>query len=131
MPAEVTIQAIELFVGLVTAAGLLGVVVHRLRIPYSVALVVLGLIAGVVLPIDVEASPEVVLLVLVPGLVFEASLRIDIDEFRRTFLGVALLAAPGVLVSAAIVAAVLFMATGLPAELGFVVGAMVAATDPV
>jgi len=66
-----------------------------------------------------------------PGLVFEAALRIDIDDFRRTFGGVVLLAAPGVLVSAAIVAAVLAVATGLPLELGFVVGAMVAATDPV
>ena len=47
------------------------------------------------------------------------------------FGGVALLAAPGVLVSAAVVAAVLYVATGLPLELGFVVGAMVAATDPV
>jgi CPA1 family monovalent cation:H+ antiporter len=42
-----------------------------------------------------------------------------------------LLAAPGVLISAAIVALVLNVATGLPLELGMVVGAMVAATDPV
>jgi CPA1 family monovalent cation:H+ antiporter len=42
-----------------------------------------------------------------------------------------LLAAPGVLISAAIVAVVLNLATGLPLQLGMVVGAMVAATDPV
>ena len=131
MTPEVTIQAIEAFVGLVTAAGLVGLVVRRLAIPYTVALVVLGLVAGVLLPFDVEVSPEVVLLVLLPGLVFEASLRIDVDDFRRMFLGVTLLAAPGVLVSAAIVAGVLYLAMGLPPELGFVVGAMVAATDPV
>jgi monovalent cation:H+ antiporter, CPA1 family len=106
---ETTIQAIELFVGLVTAAGLVGVVMHRLRIPipYTVALVVLGLVAGALLPLDLQVSPEIVLLVLLPGLVFEAALRIDVDDFRRTFGGVVLLAAP------------------------FVVGAMVAATDPV
>ena len=133
MTAETTTLAIELFVGLVAAAGLVGWLIHRLAlpIPYTVALVVLGIVAGVVLPVDVEVSPEIVLLVLLPGLVFEAALRIDIDDFRRTFGGVVLLAAPGVLVSAAIVAAVLAVATGLPLELGFVVGAMVAATDPV
>jgi CPA1 family monovalent cation:H+ antiporter len=133
MTAETTTLAIELFVGLVAAAGLVGWIIHRLAlpIPYTVALVVLGVVAGVVLPVDVEVSPEIVLLVLLPGLVFEAALRIDIDDFRRTFGGVVLLAAPGVLVSAAIVAAVLAVATGLPLELGFVVGAMVAATDPV
>jgi len=133
MNAETTIQAIELFVGLVGVAGIVGWLLHRLAlpIPYTVALVVLGIVAGVVLPVDVAVSPDIVLLVLLPGLVFEAALRIDIDDFRRTFGGVVLLAAPGVLVSAAIVAALLAVATGLPIELGFVVGAMVAATDPV
>ena len=133
MNAETTIQAIELFVGLVAAAGIVGWLIHRLAIPipYTVALVVLGIVAGAVLPLDVQVTPEIVLLVLLPGLVFEAALRIDIDDFRRTFGGAVLLAAPGVLVSAAIVAEVLWLATGLPVELGFVVGAMVAATDPV
>jgi CPA1 family monovalent cation:H+ antiporter len=131
MDAEATIQAIALFVGLVTVAGLVGLAVHRLAIPYSVALVVLGMIGGAILPIQLQVSPEVVLLVLLPGLVFEASLRIHASDFRRMIPGVALLAAPGVLVSAAVVAAVLYVATGLPLELGVVVGAMVAATDPV
>jgi Na+:H+ antiporter len=131
MTSDTTVQAIALFVALVTAAGLVGVIVHRLSIPYTVALVVLGLVAGALLPIDLQVSPDIVLLVLLPGLVFEAALRIDVDDFRRTFGGVVLLAVPGVLVSAAIVAVVLLIATGLPLELGFVVGAMVAATDPV
>ncbi len=43
----------------------------------------------------------------------------------------ALLAVPGVLITAALVAIILNVATGLRFELGFVVGAMVAATDPV
>jgi CPA1 family monovalent cation:H+ antiporter len=131
MDAEATIRAIALFVGLVTVAGLVGLAVHRLAIPYSVALVVLGLIGAAILPLQLQVSPEVVLLVLLPGLVFEASLRIHASDFRRMFGGVALLAVPGVLVSAAVVAGVLYAATGLPVELGFVVGAMVAATDPV
>lgn len=131
MSAEPTIQAIELFVGLVTVAALVGLVIRRLAIPYSVALVVLGLVLGSVLPLEVQVSPEIVLLVLLPGLVFEAALRIDLGDFRRTFGGIVLLAAPGVLISALVVAIVLAVATGLPLSLGFVVGAMVAATDPV
>src|SRR4029078_5141409 len=75
--------------------------------------------------------PEVVLLVLLPGLVFEGALRIHAADFRRMFGGVALLAAPGGLISPGAVALVLAAATGLPLELGFIVGAMVAATDPV
>ena len=100
--------------------------------PSSVLLVLVGLIAGAILPAgSFQVTPELVLLVLVPGLVFEAALRVELDDLRETLGAMVLLAAPGVLISAAVVAVVLQVATGLPLELGMVVGAMVAATDPV
>lgn len=127
-----TLEAIRVFVALVGAAAVKALVVRRLRIPYSVSLVVLGLLAGALLPAGrIQVTPELVLLVLVPGLVFEAALRLHLADLRRTLGWMVLLAAPGVLVSAAIVAVVLNLATGLRFELGMVVGAMVAATDPV
>ncbi len=127
-----TKSAIDLFVGLITAAALVGLVARRIAIPYTVALVVLGLAVTSLLPREgFTVTPELVLLVLLPGLVFEAALRIELDELRRSFGGVALLAAPGVLISAVVVAIVLNVVTGLRFDLGFVVGSMVAATDPV
>ena len=127
-----TLDAIRAVVALLSVAALAALVVARLRIPYSVTLVVLGLVAGALLPRGtIEVTPELVLLVLVPGLVFEAALRLDLEHLRRTFGWIVLLAAPGVVISALIVALVLRAATGLPFELGMVVGAMVAATDPV
>ena len=127
-----TLEAIRIVVALVSVAAVTAIVVRRLRIPYSVALVALGLGAGALLPPGtIHVTPELVLLVLVPGLVFEAALRLELVHLRRTLGWMVLLAAPGVLISAAIVAIVLNVATGLPLELGMVVGAMVAATDPV
>jgi len=127
-----TLDAIRVFVALVAVAALSAVVVRRLKIPYTLTLVVLGLIAASVLPRGgFTVTPELVLLVLVPGLVFEAALRIEFEELRRTFGGIALLAAPGVILTAGIVALILNLTTGLPPSLGFVVGAIVAATDPV
>jgi len=121
----------RLFVLLVTAAALVAIVAKRTAIPYTVALVVLGLGATFVAPeAEVIVTPDLVLAVLLPGLVFEAAYNIDFATLRRSFGGVALLAAPGVIVSAAVVAVVLAVDTGLPIGLGFVVGAMVAATDP-
>jgi len=94
--------------------------------------VALGLLGAAVIPRgELGVTPELVLLVLVPGLVFEASLGLELHDLRRTYGGVVLLAAPGVLITAAIVAIVLRVATGLPLSLGLVVGAIVAATDPV
>ena len=57
--------------------------------------------------------------------------QIDVRELRRSFGWVVVLAAPGVVVSAAIVAIVLHVAAGLPLDVAFVVGAIVSATDPV
>src|SRR6476469_91962 len=122
--------AIELLVGLLGLAAFVAIVVRRLRLPYTVALVIAGLLVGLAAgaagfpPIDV--SPDLVLLVLLPGLVFEAAYRLRIAELRRWFGGLVLLAIPGVLISAAIVAVVLALATGL----SIIGGAMVSATDP-
>ena len=68
---------------------------------------------------------------LLPGLVFEAAYRLDAAELRRTFGGVALLAVPGVLVCAAVVAVVLHRRRACRSSEAFVVGAIVSATDPV
>ena len=127
-----TLDAIRVVVALLSVAALAGLVVARLRVPYSVTLVVLGLIAGALLPRGtIQVTPQLVLLVLVPGLVFEAALRLDLEHLRRTFGWIVLLAAPGVVISALIVAVALQVGIGLRFELGLVVGVMVAATDPV
>lgn len=131
MADVLTLDLIRVFVALVAVAAVVGIVVRRLAIPYTVALVVVGLVAADLSPAQLEVTPELVLLVLLPGLVFEASLGLDLAELRRTFGGVALLAVPGVVVTAVIVAVVLQVATGLDPALGLIVGAMVAATDPV
>jgi Na+:H+ antiporter len=127
----VTLDAIRLFVALVAVAAVVAIIVRRLAIPYTVTLVVLGLVTADLSRAQLAVTPELVLLVLLPGLVFEASLGLDLDELRRSIGGVALLAVPGVVVTAAIVAVVLRAATGLDLALGLIVGSMVAATDPV
>jgi CPA1 family monovalent cation:H+ antiporter len=121
-----------LFVAFLVAMPLVAFVSGRLRLPYTVALVIVGLAVSA-LPIQdkIVVSPELVVTVLLPGLVFEAAYRLDGSELRRTFGGVALLAVPGVLVTAAVVAFVLHAATGLPVNEAFLVGAIVSATDPV
>jgi len=127
-------HAVELLVGLLGLAAFVAIIARPLRLPYTVALVVAGLLVGIGASAAgypaIDVSPEVVLLVLLPGLVFEAGYRLRIAELRRWFGGLALLAVPGVLISAAIVALVLNLATGLRPDLAFIVGAMVSATDP-
>ena len=124
--------AIELFVGLVVVATAVALLSRRSAIPYSVALVLAGLGISVLFPNrQVQITPELILAVLLPGLVFEAAYKIDLGELRRTFGIVAVLAAPGVLITAGVVAVVVSTTTGLDFSLAFVLGAMISATDPV
>jgi len=122
---------VELFVALVAVATAAGLLFRRIGVPYTVLLVVLGLGSVVIAPgLHLNVPSEVILTVFLPGLVFESGYRLDVGELRRTSGAIAFLAVPGVIITAGIVALVLAVAAGLPPQLGFVVGAMLAATDP-
>ena len=135
MTGEHLLQTIDLFIGLLIVAIAVAIIARPLRLPDTVALVVAGLGIGAVAdPLgfakELEVPPELVLLVLLPGLVFEAAYRLRIPDLRRWFGALVLLAIPGVLISAFVVAVILSVGTGLSLSLAFVVGAMVSATDP-
>ena len=134
MDPPVIPYVVELLVGLLLLAVVVALAVRPLRLPYTVALVAAGSIVGAAVSAfgfnRIEVPPDLVLLVLLPGLVFEAAYRLRLAELRRWFGGLALLAVPGVLVSAVVVAVVLNLAIGLRLDLAFIVGAMVSATDP-
>jgi CPA1 family monovalent cation:H+ antiporter len=97
-----------------------------------VALVLAGLAISLAGPLhDLHVTHDLILAVLIPGLVFEAAYKIHVGELRRTFPAVAILAVPGVVITAAIVAVIVSAATGLDRGLAFLLGAIVCATDPV
>ena len=131
MPQTITLNAVELFVALIAVATAAALVVRRVAVPYTVALVVVGLAAGVFdSGIEINVPPDLILAVFLPALVFEGGYRLDLGELRRVVGLVLLLAIPGVLIGAVVLGLVLNVTTGLPIELGFIVGAMLAATDP-
>jgi CPA1 family monovalent cation:H+ antiporter len=130
-PNDTTLELIRLFVLLVGAAALVTILARRIKLPYTVALVGFGLLAGAFAqPLRVEITPQLVLVVLLPALIFEASYQTDFGKLRPSLGGVALLAGPGVIISAAIIAAALHLGAGLAWPESFVVGAMLSATDP-
>jgi CPA1 family monovalent cation:H+ antiporter len=121
-----------ILVAVLVAMPLIAFVSRRLRVQYTVAMVVVGLAVSALSGRgNLEVPPAIAVTILLPGLVFEAAYRLDADELRRAFGGVALLAVPGVIVVAAVVAVVLHNAAGLPLVEAFIVGAIVSATDPV
>jgi CPA1 family monovalent cation:H+ antiporter len=128
---ETTLELIRLFVLLVGAAALVTLLARRINLPYTVALVAFGIGVGALAqPVQLEITPQLVLVVLLPALIFEASYQTDFGKLRPSLIGVALLAGPGVLISASIIAAALHFGAGLALPQAFVVGAMLSATDP-
>jgi monovalent cation:H+ antiporter, CPA1 family len=128
---ELTLDAVRLFVAMLAIAILVAWAVRRTAIPSTVALVLVGLGITVLRPnLGLVVTPELVLVVFLPGLIFEAAFNTRIEDLRPSIVTVLVLAIPGVLITAALVAVVLNVAVGLPLELAFVVGAIVSATDP-
>ena len=131
MTNDVALEAVRLFIALLAGAVAVALLARRVSLPYSVGLVIVGLaVTRVTGGLDLAITPNLVLAVLLPGLIFEAALRTEFEELRPSFLGVVLLAVPGVVIGAWLVAAVLSATTALSFGAAFVVGAMVAATDP-
>jgi Na+:H+ antiporter len=131
-PEPAGLLPVELFVLLLAVATAVALVARRAAVPYTVALVLAGLAIAFLFPdAQVGITPELILAVLLPGLVFEASYKTDLGELRRTFGAVAVLAAPGVLITAGVVAVLVSGWTGLALPSAFLLGAMVSATDPV
>ncbi len=120
------------FVALLMVASAVAVAVKFARIPYTIALVLSGLFIGVsgLLP-EVPITKELVFLAILPPLLFEAALNMDVNEFRSNLKIISALAFLGVLVTTLIVGYTLSLATGISLGLALLFGAMISPTDPV
>jgi CPA1 family monovalent cation:H+ antiporter len=123
--------ALTIFWMLVVVAGV-ALVTKRIRVPYTVALVVAGLGLALIpgMP-HVDLTPDLILAVFLPTLIFEAAYNIQIGHLRENLRAITVLAIPGVLLTAGIVAAVIHYLTGIAWPVAVLFGAIVAATDPV
>lgn len=105
---------------------------RRLRLPYSVGLVLAG-VALTFLGASVKLSltPELIYTVLLPPLIFEAALQLKWRPFRDNLPVTLTLAFPGVLVTGAVVASGMHLFIGWSWLGSALFGALIAATDPV
>ncbi|MFC7068695.1 cation:proton antiporter [Halobaculum lipolyticum] len=114
-------------------AAVVGVVAARYaRVQYTTGLLVAGLAVSVLgSPVEVTITSEVILLVILPALIFDDAIGIDVEAFRENLVPVLALAVVGMLVSVAVVAVVGQVVFGFPLALAVLFGAIVMPTDPV
>ncbi len=122
---------VEIAIGLLFVASLVGIGTQRLRVPYTVGLVLIGLVLSLRSEIEFQISPDLFLGILVPPLVFEAAFHLKLRDLRRDIAPILALAIPGVLLTTFLVGFVLNWGAGFPLPIALVFGALVAAVDPV
>jgi cell volume regulation protein A len=132
----VSTQDVIEILALVLAAGLVSqVLADALRLPRMVVLLGAGVLLGphvldaVDVPLD-SIGVELLLTLGVSFILFHGGLGLSLAVLSRVGAGLTLLVIPGVIVAALVTGAAAAIAFDVPFEVGFLIGAIVAPTDP-
>ena len=125
-------HGVETILFLVVLGTVVAAFAGRLRVPAPSLLVIAGLVVALLPGFPpVHVPPDVVSLVVLPPLLYAASEELPWRDLRAVWRPVTVLAVGLVLASAAAVAAVTWAVAAVPASMAFVLGAVLASTDPV
>ncbi len=117
---------------LLTISACVAAVVQRIKIPYTVALVVVGLgLSFFHLITPIELSEELVLFIFLPALLFEAAWNLNVHYIKETWKNIGLMATLGVVLAIACIGFGLHALLHLPLLVCLLFGAVIAPTDPV
>jgi len=142
----VVIVAASLVVGAATR-----VLSQRLNFPYTIALLLLGFLAGMLvefggdphhvsalnhaMQVGAQISPNLIIFVFLPALVFESAFALEFYSFKRDLGAILILAIPALLLSTVLTAFAMQVITAghwqWTLATGLVFGALISATDPV
>lgn len=135
------ISGVEFLIWLLIAASAIAVVAKYLRIPYTVSLVLGGLLLSLLRlpflsPLQPDQrphwlTPDAILILFLPALVFEGSVKIDVRDLLRDYAPLLVFANVGVLVSTLATGYLIHWAIGLPILIALLFGAIISATDPI
>jgi monovalent cation:H+ antiporter, CPA1 family len=131
MEASVEI-VVERTIALLAVAMVVAILARRLRLPYTVGLVLTGLALALArIDVGLALTHDFIFDVILPPLLFEAALNLHWNELKRDLFPVLTLATFGVILCAAVVAAGLTYGLNWPLGPALAFGALIAATDPI
>jgi len=127
---------------LLLVAALIEPLAKKIHLPFSIILVIIGFIGSelVVKKLGIDTGIRwdnfgtIIFYFILPILIFQAALEIDIKLLWKNIVPIGLLALPLMLVSALVIAAGVYHgidhATGFPWMAALITGALLSATDP-
>ena len=124
-----SIEQIEL---LLLVAAVVAMLARRLRVPYSIGLVIAG-VGLALLPFSprVELTKQLIFTAFLPPLIFEAAIHLRWRELRKDFPVILVLATVGVVLSANVTAAGMHYLVHWSWMAALIFGVLISATDPV
>ncbi|MEX0893388.1 MAG: cation:proton antiporter [Gemmatimonadota bacterium] len=131
------VLAVLSVMALLFIAGVLSLITARLRVPFAVTLVVVGLILGELLrhfpaltPLGaLRLTPDLLIWIFLPTLIFQAAFELDARVLAQNLLPILVLAVPAIFVSFLIVGFGLHWTIGLPLGAALLFGALISSTD--
>jgi monovalent cation:H+ antiporter, CPA1 family len=119
-------------IGLLVVAILVAIAARRLRLPYTVGLVVAGMSLAIShIDLGISLTHDIIFDVILPPLLFEAALNLRWGELRRDAAPILLLSIVGVLISAGVTYLGMTRLLGWPTAPALIFSILIAATDPV
>lgn len=107
-------------------------IADKVKLPYPILLVTAGIAIGFIPSIPkIEINPEIIFLLFLPPLLYDAAFNISFKEFRTNINTIATLAISLVFLTAAGIAVVAHYLIGMSWSVSFVLGAILSATDAV
>ncbi len=122
---------VETLLVLLLVVFAIAVLVQRVRLPYTIALVLAGLLGFAPGFRHIFLTPDLILIVFLPVLLFEGAYNVSARRLRDNVLAIGLLAGPGVLLGMLITAAILHLVLRLAWGPSLLFGALISPTDPI
>ena len=120
------------FFWLMLLASMVAMLGRFVKIPYTIALVLTGLVVGYfgLLP-GVYLEPHILFAIFLPPLLFEAGINIHFRPLQRQWKIIGVLAVLGTVISTILVGYSMHYFLGLPILVALLFGAMISPTDPI
>ncbi|MGD8404284.1 MAG: cation:proton antiporter [Anaerolineales bacterium] len=154
MTNQSILNAVELLILSLSIAVIVGIFARQRRMPYTVGLVLVGLIFVLGYPTirQLESLPflgnmlnlldelihlndqlvrQIILGLMLPPIIFEAAFHLHFDDLRQDVGPITLFAIPGVIITTLLVGGVVAWGIKIDFATAAVFGALIAATDPV
>jgi len=125
-------EGLRQIIAMLTVAMAVAMVARRLKLPYTVGLVLVGaLLAFSRTEVGPALTTELIFDLILPPLLFEAALALHWRDLRRDLLPILILSSLGTVIAMAIIATGMIFLFHWPAPSALVFGALISATDPV